>query len=90
MIIIRRVWRSRQTLRVAAAALGTIFIGMHALASPALAQTAYMPTSANSVSVIDTVNNTVTATIPVGSSPYGVAALPDGSRVYMPTIAPSR
>ena len=37
----------------------------------------------NTVSVIDTASNTVTATIPVGSGPGGVAVTPDGSRVYI-------
>ena len=37
----------------------------------------------NTVSVIDTATNTVTATVPVGSSPWGVAVSPDGTRVYV-------
>ena len=37
----------------------------------------------NTVSVIDTATNTVIATIPVGSSPFGVAVTPDGSKVYV-------
>jgi YVTN family beta-propeller protein len=50
----------------------------------ALAQSAYITINyANTVSVIDTPTNTVTATIPVGSSPTGVAATPDGSKVYV-------
>ncbi|MHB8101362.1 MAG: PKD domain-containing protein [Methanosarcina sp.] len=36
----------------------------------------------NTVSVIDTATNTVTATIPVGSNPIGVAVSPDGTKVY--------
>ncbi len=36
-----------------------------------------------SVSVIDLVSNTVTATIPVGSGPAGAAVHPDGTRVYV-------
>jgi YVTN family beta-propeller protein len=39
----------------------------------------------NSVSVIDTGSNTVTATIPVGQYPAGVAVSPDGRHVYVPT-----
>ena len=35
------------------------------------------------VSVIATATNTVTATIPVGSGPRGVAVTPDGSTVYV-------
>ncbi|MFE9889229.1 Ig-like domain repeat protein, partial [Streptomyces scopuliridis] len=37
----------------------------------------------NSISVIDTATNTVTATIPVGSTPLGVAITPDGLRAYV-------
>ena len=37
----------------------------------------------NTVSVINTTNNTVTATIPVGAYPYGVSLSPDGSKVYV-------
>jgi YVTN family beta-propeller protein len=33
--------------------------------------------------VISTATNTVTATVVVGSRPYGVAVTPDGSRVYV-------
>jgi YVTN family beta-propeller protein len=39
--------------------------------------------SDNTVSVIDTASNTVTATVPVGSSPFGVDVTPDGSRAYV-------
>ena len=37
----------------------------------------------DTVSVIDTATNTVTATIPVGHEPFGVAVHPDGSTVYV-------
>ena len=37
----------------------------------------------NTISVIDTQTNTVTATIPVGISPGGVAISPDGTRIYV-------
>ncbi len=37
----------------------------------------------NTVSVIDTAMNTVSATIPVGITPLGVAVSPDGSKVYV-------
>ena len=33
--------------------------------------------------MIDTATNTVIATIPVGSSPLGVAVTPDGRKVYV-------
>ena len=46
--------------------------------------TAYIPNSLDStVSVIDTASNTVTATIPVGTFPFGVAVSPDGRTVYV-------
>jgi YVTN family beta-propeller protein len=49
-----------------------------------LAQNAYITNSgSNNVSVIDTATNTVIATIPVGSLPYGAAVAPDGSTVYV-------
>jgi YVTN family beta-propeller protein len=56
-----------------------------------LAQNAYLTdnmattTSPSKVSVIDTSTNTVIATIVVGSNsgPYGVAVLPDGSKIYI-------
>jgi YVTN family beta-propeller protein len=35
------------------------------------------------VSVIDTSSNTVVATITVGTTPVGVAASPDGTRIYV-------
>jgi len=37
----------------------------------------------NTVSVIDTVSNTVVATIPVGGFPDGVATTPDGTHAYV-------
>jgi YVTN family beta-propeller protein len=37
----------------------------------------------STVAVISTANNTVIATIPVGTVPYGVAVSPDGSKVYV-------
>ena len=54
-------------------------------ASAAIAQTKGYVTNAfdDSVSVIDTATNTVSATIPVGSGPQGVAATPNGAFVYV-------
>jgi YVTN family beta-propeller protein len=50
----------------------------------ALAQNAYITNVLdNSVSVVNTATNTVTATIPVGAVPTGVAVTPDGSKVYV-------
>ncbi len=37
----------------------------------------------STVSVLDTATNTVTATVPVGTGPIGVAVSPDGARVYV-------
>ena len=37
----------------------------------------------NTLSVIDMATNKVTATIPVGIGPTGVAVTPDGSKVYV-------
>jgi YVTN family beta-propeller protein len=37
----------------------------------------------NTVSIIDTATNTVTATVPVGLNPYAVAINPTGTRVYV-------
>src|SRR5262249_55060709 len=37
----------------------------------------------STVSVINTASNSVSATIPVGASPFGVAVTPDGSKVYV-------
>jgi YVTN family beta-propeller protein len=39
--------------------------------------------NSNTVSVIDTTTNTVSATIPVGRPSLGVAVTPDGSKVYV-------
>jgi YVTN family beta-propeller protein len=39
--------------------------------------------SGNNVSVVNTANNTVVATIPVGASPNGVAVAPDGGLLYV-------
>jgi YVTN family beta-propeller protein len=45
---------------------------------------AYVPNrNDNTVSVINTSNNSITATIPVGTYPYGVSVNPDGSKVYV-------
>src|SRR3984893_9621555 len=37
----------------------------------------------NTVSVIATASNTVTATLPVGAAPFGVVVTPDGAHVYV-------
>ena len=37
----------------------------------------------NTTSIIDIANDTVTATVPVGTTPWGVGVSPDGSKVYV-------
>ena len=39
--------------------------------------------NSNTVSVIDTASNTVVATVPVGTDPWGVAVNPTGTRAYV-------
>jgi YVTN family beta-propeller protein len=52
------------------------------------AQNAYIASGlSNNVSVIDTATNTVTATIPVGRSPEGVAVTPDSRKVYVANVS---
>ncbi len=53
----------------------------------ATAQTAYITnTNSNTVSVINVVNNKVTATISVGDSPNAVEVSPDGTKVYVSNL----
>src|SRR5215510_8188845 len=68
-------------IRVVTLALFLVTFG----ASAALAQTkAYVTNFGdNTVSVIDSTTNTVTATIPVGSNPVGVAVTPNGASAYV-------
>src|SRR5260370_2844623 len=48
------------------------------------AQNAYITNQrSNTVTVIDTAANTISATIPVGVTPFGVAVSPNGSKVYV-------
>ncbi|HVQ57742.1 MAG TPA: PKD domain-containing protein [Solirubrobacterales bacterium] len=68
---------------VLAASLALLAVAL--LAPAALAREVYVAnTEANSVSVIDTATNRVTATIPTGpfSGPYTLAISPDGRTVY--------
>ena len=62
----------------------TLFIVIFA-ASMALAQgKAYVTIGAeNRVAVLDTTTNTVVASIPVGSVPFGLAISPDAAFVYV-------
>ena len=45
--------------------------------------TVYVPTNDGTVSVIDASTRTVTATVPVGKGPFGVAVDPDTHTVYV-------
>ena len=62
-----------------------VFCGLSGVANTAHAQVrAYVTnTDCDTVAVIDTVTNTVVATIPVGDGPFGVAITPDGTRAYV-------
>ncbi len=52
--------------------------------SVAAAPSGYITNSSDgTVSVLDIATNTVTATVPVGADPMGVAVCPDGARVYV-------
>jgi YVTN family beta-propeller protein len=51
------------------------------------AQSAYITNARSTVSVIDTVTNTVVGSIPVGYIPRGVAVTPDGSKVFVTNAA---
>jgi YVTN family beta-propeller protein len=65
-------------------AVATVAIGALIGSAQALAQNAYVTNGGdNTVSVIATATNTVTATIPVGAGPGGVAVSPDGNTVYV-------
>lgn len=80
-----RRWPLRTLLALALpAALAGLLLGP---ASPAHAvgTVLYVPnTFANTVSVVDTSSDTITATIPVGQWPYYTAVTPDGSQVFVP------
>ena len=84
----RRDYTLIGVLGITALALLILFLSM---ASTATAQSAlpagtyaYITNSGdNTVSVIDTAINTVTATVPVEEQPKGVAVSPDGARVYI-------
>ena len=69
------------TVRVITFALFLVVFG----ASAAFAQTKAYVTNvfSSTVSVIDTTTNTVVATVPVGTNPFGVAVTPNGAFVYV-------
>jgi len=52
--------------------------------SPGANGVAYIPNAnVNNVAVLDIATGMITATIPVGTTPFGVAITPDGSHVYI-------
>jgi YVTN family beta-propeller protein len=61
-----------------------VILALHLGSASAFAQNAYITNSgSNTVSVLNTATGTVTATINVGSAPYGVAVSADGSKTYV-------
>ena len=67
-----------------AAGSSVLLAALLAAAVPAFGQNAYVDNFQDgTVSVIDTTDNLVVATIPVGANPNGVAIAPDGSTVYV-------
>jgi YVTN family beta-propeller protein len=71
-------FRISRLLALASFACGCLVVG------PARAQNAYIANvDSDTVSVIDTATSKVTATITVGSGPFGVAVTRDGSKVYV-------
>src|SRR5215469_15735130 len=60
------------------------FVSYFLASAHTLAQNAYITNYGDdTVSVIATTTNTVTATVPVGAFPFGVAVTRDGSTVYV-------
>jgi len=81
-------------LASAALILFLIFVSFTALAATEQSASsvktyAYIPSYDGIVSVIDAATNTVTATVPVESTPHGVAFNPDGTKVYVANSASS-
>jgi YVTN family beta-propeller protein len=65
-------------------AVGVAIAGLMALAPGALARNAYVANSGDgTVSVFDTANDAVSATIHVGGEPVDVAISPNGARAYV-------
>jgi len=66
---------------------GTTPITATIIATPAPTGYAYISNNAsNSVSVINTISNTVVTAVTVGQAPFGIAISPDGSKVYVANI----
>ena len=64
-----------------------VLLGIPLLAIPGQAQTrVYVTNTSGTVSVTNASTNTIVATIPVGTSPSGIAITPDGTRAYVANI----
>jgi len=75
-------WFGRQTLNKVLGITVLTFLMLVSIAG-ALPFAYITNSESNSVSVIDATTNKVTATIPVGSNPIGVAINPNGTKVYV-------
>src|SRR5437016_14358524 len=64
--------------------LGLLVLALACLTQARAAPFAYVPNEkSGTVSVIDTANDQVVATIKTGGKPRGIAATPDGRRLYV-------
>lgn len=79
----RRRWRTAMAVSPFLAVTGLASLAVPAHAGTADRMVYVANVAGNSVSAIDTTTDTVTATIPVGSDPIGVAVSPDDSTVYV-------
>src|SRR5262245_9876713 len=68
---------------LAVALVGNAALGPTSASAQPFAYVSNGSDSSNSVSVINTATNTVVATIPVGTTPWGVAITPDGAFAYV-------
>jgi YVTN family beta-propeller protein len=73
----------RVALVAALVAIGLLSVGVSGASATPSTRAYVTNLISGTVSVIETATNTVTATIPVGSSPRGVAVSPDGTRAYV-------
>ena len=67
---------------VIATTIGDSWFGLLAISSDG--RRLYAPSSRdNTLALVDTASNTIAATVPVGTYPYGVALTPDGRKAYV-------
>jgi len=85
-----KINKKLNSVALALTALSLFFIFVSSAGSAATEQGtpssgtyAYIITDRDTVSVIDTDTNNVTATVYVGDEPFGVAVSPDGTKVYV-------